>query len=42
VTSEIEIAAMGAEYAVGSYTAFPYFRPSIRHQQGLIERYRAS
>jgi len=26
VTSEIEIAAMGAEYAVGSYTSFPYFQ----------------
>lgn len=25
VTSEIEIAAMGAEYAAGSYTSFPYF-----------------
>ncbi|MCO6387781.1 transporter substrate-binding domain-containing protein [Aliihoeflea sp. 40Bstr573] len=26
VTSEIEIAAMGAEYAAGSYTSFPYFQ----------------
>src|SRR5258708_21838993 len=26
VTSEIEIAAMGAEYAVGSYPSFPYFQ----------------
>src|SRR6266851_4688984 len=26
VTSEIEIAAMGPEYAVGSYTSFPYFQ----------------
>jgi urea transport system substrate-binding protein len=25
VTSEIEIAAMGPEYAAGSYTSFPYF-----------------
>lgn len=25
VTSEVEIAAMGAEYAAGSYTSFPYF-----------------
>src|SRR5260370_16502636 len=26
VTSEIEIAAMGPEYAVGSFTSFPYFQ----------------
>ena len=26
VTSEIEIAAMGAEYAAGSFTSFPYFQ----------------
>ena len=36
VTSEIEIAAMGAEYAVGSYTSFPYFQAiDTAQQQGL-------
>ena len=40
VTSEIEIAAMGAEYAAGSFTSFPYFQAiDINHQ--FIERYRA-
>jgi urea transport system substrate-binding protein len=42
VTSEIEIAAMGAEFAAGSYTSFPYFQaiPSDENQ-AFIERYRA-
>ena len=36
VTSEIEIAAMGAEYAVGSYTSFPYFQAiDTDSQQGV-------
>ena len=35
VTSEIEIAAMGAEYAVGSYTSFPYFMAIDTGEQGL-------
>ncbi len=41
VTSEIEIAAMGAEFAVGSYTSFPYFQaiPSEANQ-AFIQRYR--
>ena len=41
VTSEIEIAAMGPEYAVGSYTSFPYFMAidtPVNH--AFIERYR--
>ena len=41
VTSEIEIAAMGPEFAVGSFTSFPYFQAidtDINHQ--FIERYR--
>lgn len=41
VTSEIEIAAMGPEYAVGSYTSFPYFMAidtPVNHE--FIERYR--
>lgn len=41
VTSEIEIAAMGPEFAVGSYTSFPYFQAidtDINKQ--FIERYR--
>lgn len=41
VTSEIEIAAMGAEYAAGSYTSVPYFM-SINSpaNKSFIERYR--
>ena len=36
VTSEIEIAAMGPEYAVGSYTSFPYFMAiDTAAQQGV-------
>ena len=41
VTSEIEIAAMGAEYATGSFTSFPYFQAidtDINKQ--FVERYR--
>jgi urea transport system substrate-binding protein len=42
VTSEIEIAAMGAEYAVGSYTSFPYFMAiDLPENKSFIERYRA-
>jgi urea transport system substrate-binding protein len=42
VTSEIEIAAMGAEYAVGSYTSFPYFMAiDTDRNKAFVERYRA-
>jgi urea transport system substrate-binding protein len=42
VTSEIEIAAMGAEYAVGSYTSFPYFQAiDTDRNKAFVERYRA-
>ena len=42
VTSEIEIAAMGPEYAVGSYTSFPYFMAiDTPENKSFIERYRA-
>jgi urea transport system substrate-binding protein len=42
VTSEIEIAAMGPEYAVGSFTSFPYFQAiDTDHNKGFVERYRA-
>ncbi len=41
VTSEIEIAAMGAEFAVGSYTSFPYFQAiDTDINKAFIERYR--
>ena len=41
VTSEIEIAAMGAEYAVGAFTSFPYFQAiESDANQSFIERYR--
>ncbi len=41
VTSEIEIAAMGAEYAAGSYTSFPYFQAiDTDANHSFIERYR--
>jgi urea transport system substrate-binding protein len=41
VTSEIEIAAMGAEYAVGSYTSFPYFQAiETDRNKAFVERYR--
>jgi urea transport system substrate-binding protein len=42
VTSEIEIAAMGAEYAAGSYTSFPYFMAiDTPENKSFVERYRA-
>ncbi|MGO4852235.1 transporter substrate-binding domain-containing protein [Phaeovulum sp. W22_SRMD_FR3] len=42
VTSEIEIAAMGPEYAAGSYTSFPYFMSlDLPSNTSFIERYRA-
>lgn len=42
VTSEIEIAAMGAEFAVGSYTSFPYFQAiDTEANQSFVERYRS-
>ena len=42
VTSEIEVAAMGAENAVGSYTSFPYFQAiDTPANKAFIERYRA-
>lgn len=42
VTSEIEIAAMGAEYAAGSYTSFPYFQAiESEANTSFVERYRA-
>ncbi|MWB77416.1 transporter substrate-binding protein [Pseudooceanicola sp. 216_PA32_1] len=42
VTSEIEIAAMGADFAVGSYTSFPYFQAiDTPENKAFIERYRA-
>jgi urea transport system substrate-binding protein len=41
VTSEIEIAAMGAEYAAGSYTSFPYFMAiDTPENKSFVERYR--
>ena len=41
VTSEIEIAAMGPEYAVGSYTSFPYFMAiDTERNKAFVERYR--
>ncbi|EIE49662.1 putative aliphatic amidase expression-regulating protein (amiC) [Citreicella sp. 357] len=42
VTSEIEIAAMGAEFAAGSYTSFPYFQAiDSPENKSFIERYRS-
>lgn len=42
VTSEIEIAAMGAAYAAGSYTSFPYFQAiDTPENKDFIARYRA-
>lgn len=42
VTSEIEIAAMGAEFAVGSFTSFPYFQAiATDRNKAFIERYRS-
>lgn len=41
VTSEIEIAAMGAEFAVDSYTSFPYFQAiDTDANKSFVERYR--
>lgn len=41
VTSEIEIAAMGAEFAEGSYTSFPYFMSlDMPSNTSFIDRYR--
>ncbi len=41
VTSEIEIAAMGAEFAVGSFTSFPYFQAiDTDINNAFVERYR--
>lgn len=41
VTSEIEIAAMGPEFAEGSYTSFPYFQAiDTDRNRDFIERYR--
>ena len=41
VTSEIEIAAMGAEYATGSFTSFPYFMAiDTDRNKAFVERYR--
>lgn len=41
VTSEIEIAAMGAEYAAGSYTSFPYFQAiDTPRNKDFVARYR--
>src|SRR5271155_1729396 len=41
VTSEIEIAAMGPEYATGSYTSFPYFQAiDTDINKAFVERYR--
>jgi len=41
VTSEIEIAAMGPEYAVGSFTSFPYFMAiDTDRNKAFVERYR--
>lgn len=41
VTSEIEIAAMGAEFAAGSFTSFPYFQAiDTDENRAFVERYR--
>ncbi|UOM34173.1 transporter substrate-binding domain-containing protein [Acuticoccus sp. I52.16.1] len=41
VTSEIEIQAMGPEFAAGSFTSFPYFQAIDRPENhAFIERYR--
>lgn len=41
VTSEIEIAAMGPEFAAGSFTSFPYFQAiDTDVNKAFIERYR--
>ena len=41
VTSELEVAAMGAEFAVGSYASFPYFQAiNTDANNSFVERYR--
>ncbi|WP_428929603.1 transporter substrate-binding domain-containing protein [Marinibacterium sp. SX1] len=41
VTSEIEIAAMGPEFAAGSFTSFPYFQAiDTDANQSFVDRYR--
>ena len=41
VTSELEVAAMGAEFAVGSYASFPYFQAiDTDANNSFVERYR--
>ncbi len=41
VTSEIEIAAMGPQYAAGSFTSFPYFMAiDTPANHAFVERYR--
>ena len=40
VTSELEVAAMGAEFAVGSYESFPYFQAiNTDANNSFVERY---
>lgn len=42
VTAEIEVAAMGADYAAGSYTSVPYFQAiESEANTSFIERFRA-
>lgn len=42
VTSEIEVAAMGPEFAVGSYTSFPYFETVDNPQNHrFVEKYKS-
>lgn len=42
VTSEVEVAAMGPEYAAGSFTSFPYFQSiDTPRNKDFIKRYRA-
>ena len=42
VTSEVEIAAMGAEFAEGSFTSFPYFQAiDTDANNSFVDRYRS-
>ena len=42
VTSEIEVAAMGADNALGSYTSFPYLQAiDTATNKAFVQRYRA-
>jgi len=42
VTSEVEVAAMGPEYAAGSFTSFPYFQSiDTPRNRDFVQRYRA-